>query len=191
LVIATGLKYSPLLIGNRHVPNVFHNTDDVPKTAKHQPAVVIGKDTNMDIKFALAVAKKYKQVYFCTTSIALSEASKANIKKLEETANIAILPNTTLAKVTVKDNAVISVDLDSYSTITCSAVYAKTNAVPDVCFIPDNIISKNNGYLETKNNAESTKVPRCYAIGECAAKSTNKMTQFMVEDILKYFNGGR
>ena len=43
LIIATGLDYSPLMLANGKpaAVGVYNNIDDVPKTAKNQPAVVV------------------------------------------------------------------------------------------------------------------------------------------------------
>lgn len=191
LIIASGLKYDPLYAGNKQVPNVFHNTDDIPKSAKYQPAVVIG-DSNTDIKFALAVAKKYKQVYLCSSSLTFADGTTANMRKLNDAKNIVVLPNTSLLKVINKEGVLTSVELDNYSTITCSAIYAKTYAVADTSFVPDKIITRDEaGHLKTSDIAQSLIVPKCFAVGECAAKSTKKMLQAMIDSVLKDFNGGR
>ena len=54
-----------------------------------------------------------------------------------------------------------------------------------------NIIGKDSlGYLVTTNGAQSILVPKCFAIGTCAAKSTQKMKAEMINLVLKDFNGG-
>ena len=97
LIIASGLAYAPLLAGHKQIPNVFNNVDDIPKHAKNQPAVVIG-NTNNDVKFALAVAKKYKQVYLCTPGMTIDGITKSNENKLAKASNIVVLPNTSIIK---------------------------------------------------------------------------------------------
>ena len=190
LILATGLKYEPLLVNNKLITGVIHNTDDIPKNSKKQPALVVGHDCSEDIKFALSVAKKYKQVYFCTSSFDFTNSSAANITKLNNTDNIAVLPNTSILKVTNKNN-LLTVDLDNYSTITCSAIYSKTHSVPDVSFVSNKLITIDyNGAVITNKNCESTSVPKCYAVGECASSYNKKMLQLMVSDILQDFNGG-
>ena len=188
LIIASGLKYSPLLANNKKVLGVLHNIDDVPKGAKYQPAVVVGKDRDEDVKFALAVAKKYKQVYFCTKGFTFLDTSKSNVKKLDKTENLVILPNSAILKVSRVGEKITKVELDNYSTINCSAIYAKTDASPDTDFVSNKLFNKDEaGYIEISANAESTLVPKCFAVGDCAKKSTNKMIQLMLDSILKDF----
>lgn len=192
LIIATGLKYDPLFTScNRIIPNVYHSLANIPKSSKRQPAIVVGNDSDLDIKFALAIAKKYKQVYFCFDKATFLAASKTNVKKLVETENLVVLPNASVRKVSTKDNSVYSIELDTYSKLTCSAIFAKTYAQPDVAFVSDKLIGRCDEYLEVSKNAESLLVPKCYAIGECAKKSTKKMRLAMVEDILHEFKGGQ
>lgn len=189
LIIASGLVYEPLNINHKQIPNVYNNVDDIPKSAKNQPAVVIG-NRNSDVKLALSVAKKYKQVYLCTKSFVIKDITPANKKKLAEVKNIAVLPNTSVVKFHAIDGALQTVELDSYSTITCSAIFVKTTAKPETAFV-SNIIGKDaNGFLVTSNHAQSLLVPKCFAVGNCAGKSTQKMKAAMIETILNDFNGG-
>ena len=79
-------------------------------------------------------------------------------------------------------------ELDNYSTVTCSAIYIKTATVPETSFVSDKLILKNEEqYLDTKNNLESSLVPKCFAVGNCAKKSTKKMISNMYETILNDF----
>lgn len=189
LVIATGLSYAPLFAGHKQIPNVFNNVDDIPKHAKNRPAVVIG-NTNNDVKFALAVAKKYKQVYLCTQNMSIEGLTESNKNKLAKASNIVVLPNTSIIKFQAPDGVLKTIELDTYSTVTCSAVFAKTQAKPETNFV-SNIIGKDSiGYLITTRAAQSILVPKCFAIGTCATKSTQKMKAEMISLILKDFNGG-
>lgn len=187
LIIATGLKYAPLVINDKEVPNVFYTAEDIAKNAKDQPAIVIGSH-NSDAKFALDVAKKHKHVYLCTEKLKLDKLTQSNAKKLSETKNLVILPNTSVQKVTISENTLRSVDLTNYSTVTCSAIYVKTEATPEVSFVPTCLIQKDpTKHLKVANNAESLIVPKCFAIGNCACKSTKRMQQLMVDTILTDF----
>lgn len=187
LIIATGLAYAPLVLNNEVVPCVYNSLTNIPKTAKSQPAIVLGQQ-NSDVKFALDVAKKYKQVYFCTDKPAIEDITAANEKKLSEAENIVVLPNTSPLNVVVSEGILQEVELDNYSTITCSAIYVKTDTSPEVNFVSDKLIKKTTtNYLEVSDIAESALVPKCYAIGSCAKKSTKKMQQAMVDAILKDF----
>jgi thioredoxin reductase len=133
LIIASGLSYAPLILNNKQVPCVFNNTDDIPKTAKNQQAIVLGQQ-DADVKFAVAIAKKFKYVYFCTESLTPNITDK-NIQKLINIENLVVLPNTSIAKFSATDNVLNSVDLSSYSTLTCSAIFAKTKATPETSFV--------------------------------------------------------
>jgi thioredoxin reductase len=188
MIIATGLQYAPLIINNKQVPNVFNTTDDLDKLTKSQQAVVIGS-CNADVKFATAIAKKYKYVYFCTKSLT-PDISDSNMNKLTNIENLVVLPNTSISKFTVKDNMLSSLELDNYSTLTCSAIFIKTESIPETTFIPNKIIEKDaEGYLVTSENLESVLVPKIFAVGNCVRKSTKKMNLAMIETILNDFGG--
>jgi thioredoxin reductase len=187
LVIASGLSYAPLVLNNRTAVGVYNNTDDIPKTAKNQPAIVIC-NKNADVKFALDVAKKYKQVYLCVETAAIEGLTEANAKKLEKAENIVVLYNTSLIKTISKDGTLLKAELDNYATLNCSAIYVKTESRPAVDFIPNNIIEKTEqGFLVTNEKTESTLVPKCFAVGNCAQKYTKAMEQAAVEAILRDF----
>lgn len=188
LIIATGLGYAPFKIGNRTVPGVFNTANEIPKAAKQQVAIVVGH-TNADVKLALAAAKKYKYVYLCSDSIELA-ATDATVKKLNNTDNILLIQNASIAKTTFEEDTLVSVTLDNYSKITCNAIFAITEATPETKFISEKLINKENGYLQTTNIAQSAIVPKCFAIGNCACKSTKKTQATMVEAILNDFSGG-
>lgn len=185
LIIASGLGYAPFMVGNKVVPGVFNTATEIPKTAKQQVAVVIGNG-DADTKLALAVAKKYKYVYLCTKNIEL-EVTEATFKKLKKAENILVMPNVSIAKAVFEDDALVSVNLDNYSKITCNAIFAKTETTPETAFMSEKLISKENNYLKTSNIAQSLLVPKCFAVGSCAAKSTKKMRAAMVEAILSDF----
>lgn len=188
LIIASGLSYVPLMLNNKWVPCVFNNIDDIPKTSKNQQAIVLGYN-DADVKFAIAVAKKFKYVYFCTESLTPNITDK-NIQKLINIENLVVLPNTSIVKFSVTDNILSSVELSSYSTLTCSAIFVKTKATPETSFISNKLISKDEaGYIKTTNISQSLLVPKCFAIGNCTSKSTKKMRDLMIENILTDFGG--
>ena len=189
IIFATGIKYAPLILKNKPLPESFVNLNEIPKAAKMQSAVVFG-NTDAAVKLALKVAKKYKLVYLCSKTIELELKASATLqKKLEAATNIAVLPNTSLLKVTTfTDGTLKTIELDNYSTITCSAIFAVTDAIPETQEISIKLIQKNElGYLITTSSCESNLVPKCYAIGNCAVKSTKKMEAAMLESILADF----
>lgn len=188
LVIASGLRYAPLFVNNKQVPSVFNNVDEIDKLAKNQQAIVLGR-CDADVKFATTVAKKYKYVYFCTESLT-PNISDANLKKLINIENLVILPNTNISKFVAKEGNLSLIDLDNYSTLNCSAIFVKTDAVPETAFIPNSLIGKDSeGYLITLEHLESALVPKCFATGNCTRKNTKKMNLEMIETILKDFGG--
>lgn len=189
LIIASGLAYEPFVIGHKLVPSVYNNADDIAKIAKNNPAVVLC-EKNSDVRFALAVAKKYKHVYMCTKTFDIADLTAANRKKLRDASNIVVLPNTTISKVYLVDGQLQKVDLDNYSTVTCQAIFVKTASKPETSFV-SNICGKDaNGFLVTSSSGESLLVPKCFAIGACAAKTTQKMKAKIIESVLTDFTGG-
>ena len=107
LVIATGLSYAPFKTGSKVVPGVFNTINEIPKAAKQQVAVVTGSH-NDDAKLALAVAKKYKYVYFCTDVVKLIDSmSETLAKKLDMAENMLVINkirNQTIVSKTYKTN---------------------------------------------------------------------------------------
>lgn len=187
LIIASGLSYKPFTLNDKVIPQTFNDIDDIPKIAKNLPAVVIG-NKNSDVKFALDVAKKYKQVYLCSKDITINNITPANIKKLANTKNIALVPNTSIIKAVVQDGVLQKIELDNYSTLNCSAIYIKTDAEPATSFVSEKLIEKDSfGYLIVNENAESTLVPKCFAVGSCIQKYTKAMLQKLTEVILNDF----
>jgi thioredoxin reductase len=176
------------MIGNKIVPCVLNTATEIPKAAKQQVAVVVGNG-DADVKLALTVAKKYKYVYLCTKDMEL-KATGATYNKLKKAENVLVIPNVSLTKATFEDAVLTSISLDNYSKITCNSIFAKTAATPETTFVSEKIISKENGYLKTSNIAQSLLVPKCFAIGSCACKSTKKMQVAMIDTILSDFNGG-
>ena len=188
LVVASGLIYEPLLVNNEAVPGVLYSVDDITKMAKDQPAMVICSQDS-DAKFAVEVAKKYKQVYLCTKALELTECVSATMaKKLTKLDNLAVLPNTAIKKVISDKNGVLQkVELDNYSEVNCSAIFAKTAAKPALDFIPRKIIPREDGYPIVLENCESTLVPKCFVAGSCLKKYTKAMEQKLINTILKDF----
>lgn len=187
LVIASGLDYDPLVINNEQVPCVYNTVDDVPKVAKDQPALVLCQQDS-DVKLALDVAKKYKQVYLCTKELDISKCTtQTTAKKLAKVENLAVIPNTFIRKVITDQGTLTKVELDNYSEINCSAIYVKTPAKPAIEFIPKKLLDRANGYPVVTDSCESTLVPKCFAAGNCLKKYTKTMEQKLVEAILKDF----
>lgn len=186
VIIASGLRYTPYCVNGKPVPNVYNNHYDISKFAKSLPAVVVGRDTQ-SVKLAIAVAKKYRQVYLCIDSLTV-DCSKALQDKLNCTKNIVMLPNATISKVHSSKNELISVEFSNYSQVTCKAIFIKTACTPETEFIPENIIQKNEeGYCITTKAAQSVLVPNFFVVGSAALKSTKKQRDTMITEILQEF----
>ena len=188
LIIATGLAYAPFKAGNKVIPGVFNTATEIPKAAKQQVAIVVGNRI-ADTKLALTVAKKYKYVYLCTDAIDVV-VNESIDKKLNSTENLLIVKNVSIVKAIFDEDTLTAVTLDNYSKITCNAIFAITEAAPEIEFIPEKFISRENGYIKTDTISQSTIVPKLFATGNCTCKSTKKMQAAMVEAILSDFNGG-
>ena len=192
LVFAVGQKYAPFTLNNKKISKVFNTTSDIPKDAKKVPAIVVVQ-TETDVTMAFEVAKKYKYAYLCLNEFS-SKILKAIDKKLQkkQPTNIVVLPNTHIKKVTTYDETLINVELDNYSTVLCAAIFIKTAVSPDTaCISARNGLIKVDeaGYLETNDKLESTLVPKCFAVGSCTQKCTNKMLSSLIESILIDFGG--
>lgn len=186
LVFASGEKYAPLMINNRKVPNVFYTETDIPKTAKESQAIVIN-NSEAEIKLALKIVNKYKHLYICTNDMQLKCSDKIKTK-IASFSNVVILPNTSIKDFTTTKGALKTVELDNYSSITCSAIFLKTSSKGDTSYVSQKLIkSDKNGYLEVNKTSESTLVPKCFAIGNCAQKSTKKMLDDAIQEILNDF----
>ena len=93
-----------------------------------------------------------------------------------------------IAEATFNEDSLTAVKLDNYSSITCNAIFAKTEATPEVAFVSEKLISRDNeSYLVVTDCSQSLLVPKCYAIGNCVGKSTKKMQAAMITDILNDF----
>lgn len=186
LIIASGLSYAPLMVGNKPVAGVFNTINEIPKAAKQQVAVVVGNN-DADVKLALAVAKKYKYVYICTESMDLN-ITENNRKKLNAAENILLLQNSSIVKATFTENFLSSVSLDSYAKITCNAIFAITASTPEVSFVSEKLIGRDpDGFLKITDISQSLLVPKCFAIGNCVKKSTKKMQTAMIDAVLADF----
>ena len=194
LVFAVGQKYAPFIVNNKKVPSVFNTAVDIPKDAKKLPALVVVRQET-DITLAFEVAKKYKYFYLCLDDFGnwISDSVRKKLL-LKQAANIVVLPNTHIKKVSAYDENLLTVELDTYSTITCAAIYVKTDVSPDTECVPARagLIKANEaGYFETNDNLESTLVPKCFAAGSCTQKCTKKMINALIEAILADFGGSK
>ena len=189
VIAAPGLKYEPLVLNDNKVLTVRNSIDDVQKTAKDQNALVVG-DNDIDIKLAIDVAKKFKHVYMCTKAVDINEnLSAQTAKKLDKTENISVITNASIKKV-VCEQEVKHVELDNYTEIDCSAIFAKTNSKPAIEFIPKKILSVENGYPLTTDSCESTMIPKFFVTGSCLEKYTKAMEQAIIDSVLKDFSYG-
>lgn len=168
VVVAVGTK--PIK-SNLKNPNIRYNLTDV-KAAKNSPAVVVGNN-NLAVTYALSMAKKFKYVYLCSSTVEL-ECDNKYIKKLENVANIVHLPNcNVIGCKNDKDGNLVEVLLDTYSSIRCSTLVMSLGRTPDNPGLSKRMIeTDSNGYIITKEFNATTVVPKIYAIGTCTKSST-------------------
>jgi thioredoxin reductase len=163
VVIAVGTKPVKSTLKNS---NIKYNLNDL-KASKTSPVVVAGNDT-LAVKYALALAKKFKYVYLCSNTLNL-ECEKKYIKKLENVANIVHLPNCNIIGCkNNKDGSLAEAQLDTYSSIKCAALVMSLGRNPDNSGLSKRMIDVDSeGYIITKEFNETTIIPGIYAIGAC------------------------
>jgi thioredoxin reductase len=168
VVIAVGTKPVKSNLKNT---NIHYNLLNI-KASKTTPVVVAGNN-NLAVSYALALAKKFKYVYLCSNSVELNCDAKY-IKKLENVANIVHLPNcNVLGCKNDKDGKLVEVQLDTYSSIRCSALIMSLGRMPDNSGLSNRMISVDSeGYIVTKEFNTTTIVPKIYAIGTCTRGGT-------------------
>jgi thioredoxin reductase len=168
VVVAVGTKPIKSTLKNN---NIKYNLTDI-KAAKTSPAVVVGNN-NLAVTYALALSKKFKYVYLCSSTVDLDCEAKYR-KKLENTANIVHLPNCNVISCkNDKDGNLAEVQLDTYSSIRCSALIMSLGRMPDNSGLSNRMISVDSeGYIRTKEFNTTTIVPKIYAIGTCTRGGT-------------------
>ena len=142
------------------------------KASKNSPVVVVGNDT-LAVTYAIALAKKFKYVYLCSSSVELSCEARY-LKKLENIANIVHLPNcNVIGCKNDKNGNLTEVQLDTYSSIRCTALVMSLGRIPDNSGLSKRMIETDiNGYIVTKGFNVTTIVPTIYAIGTCTKNGT-------------------
>lgn len=168
VVIAVGTK--PIK-SNLKNSNIRYNLLDI-KASKNSPVVVAGNNT-LAVTYALALSKKFKYVYLCSNSIEL-DCEARYLKKLENTANIVHLPNCNVVGCkNDKNGNLAEVQLDTYSSIRCTALVMSLGRTPDNPGLSKRMIETDvNGYIVTKGFNVTTIVPTIYAIGACTKNGT-------------------
>ena len=168
VVVAVGTKPIKSSLKNN---NIRYNLAGL-KASKSTPAVVVGND-NLAVNYALTLSKKFKYVYLCSNTVELQCDSKY-LKKLENIANIVHLPNCNIIGCkNDKDGNLTEVQLDTYSSIRCTALVMSLGRAPDNSGLSKRMIETDEkGYIITKGFNTTTIVPRIYAIGTCTRSST-------------------
>ena len=173
IVIATGTKPIKSTLKNN---NIQYNLNNL-KVSKSTPAIVFGSD-NLAASYAITLSKKFKYIYLCTNSLDL-KCDQKYIKKIENIANIVHLPNCNIvACKNDKDGNLAEVQLDTYSSIRCTALFMSIGRTPDTSGMSKRMIEiDSEGYIITKEFNETTKVPNIFAIGSCTkAKHTHSIS---------------
>lgn len=184
VVIAVGTKPIKSTLKNC---NIRYNLNGLI-TSKTSPAVVVGND-NLAATYALTLAKKFKYVYLCSNTLELTCDSKY-IKKLENTANIAYLPNcNVIACKNDKEGRLVEVQLDTYSSIKCTALIMSLGRLPDNSGLAKQMLKVDEaGYIITKEFNQTTVVPKIYAIGTCTKASPKTRLAAVINNIIELNN---
>ena len=188
LIIATGLKYEPVLINNEEIPGIFYSIDRLSSKSAEQAVLVISNQ-EPDIKFVTEIAKRYQQAYLSTTEVDfIKNLPAAAAKKIAKLDNLNILSNTSIKKIAFDINtSLYNIEFDNYSSITCAAIYAKTTTKPALDFVPKKLLLREADEPIVTDNCESTLVPKCFVAGSCLNKYTKTMEQKLVNLVLKDF----
>lgn len=186
IVIATGSKPIKSTLKN---PNIKYNLNNM-KYNKAAPAVVFGKD-NTAATYAISLAKKFKYIYLCFDSLDLKCDSKY-LKKIENIANIVCLPNCNIiACKNDKDGNLAEIQLDTYSSIRCSALVMSLGRIPEkVCIDKRMLKTDAEGFIIVKENNETTEIPNIFAIGTCTKNHTKAKITAVANTIIKRHNIG-
>jgi thioredoxin reductase len=185
LVLATGTK--PIKTSLRN-SNIRYKALDIPGKHKSEPAVIYGNNEEA-ASYALDLAKRFCYVYFCTKDFELN-CSKRLQKKINETANIVHLPGCNIMSCkNDKDGKLAEVTLDTYATITTSALVCALGRTPDIPTFARKFIGvAEDGFVEIKDFNESKLVPGVYAVGDlCRTKAKKDLTKLATHLI----NGGQ
>lgn len=182
-VIATGSKpIKSAFKGN----NIHYNIQKFKKAEKYlKQAVVVGQD-NRAVEYAIALAKKFKYVYLCSTTLQLN-CDKVLANKVNLIANIVHLPNCKVISCKhSKDNVLTEVVLDTYSVINCAALVFSLGRTPDIPSIQKQLYELNKeGTIKVKAFNEFTNIPNMFAIGECSSHNTKNSISTVGKAILE------
>ena len=184
LIIASGLKSTPLKIKNKPAIEVYANVCDAPKIQNDFQAVVIGQDDKA-VKLALDVAKKYMYVYLCAETIKLDCSEKLK-EKFSKVKNIALLPGCKIINYSLdKDGNLKDITLDTYATVRCNNIFMQGNREPDLYYISNKFISLNeNKAIIVGDYNNSLKLPGIYVVGNCSADYKKSAVPKMCEQII-------
>lgn len=175
IVLATGTK--PIKAPLKNV-NIRYKAIDIPGKHKAEPAVVYGNNEEAAL-YALDLAKRFCYVYFCTKDFELN-CSKRLQKKINETANIVHLPGCNIMSCkNDKDGKLAEVTLDTYATITTTALVFASGRTPDMPNFAHRFIDTDeDGFADIKEFNESKLVPGIYAIGSlCRSRAKRDITK--------------
>jgi thioredoxin reductase len=171
LVLATGTKPIKASLKNA---NIRYKALDILGKHKSEPVVVYGNNEEAGL-YALDLAKRFCYVYFCTKDFELN-CSKRLQKKINETANIVHLPGCSIISCkNDKDGKLAEITLDTYATITTTALVFALGRIPDMpSFARRFIDTGEDGFADVKEFNESKLVPGIYAIGNLCRNNTKK-----------------
>lgn len=171
VVFATGTRPEKLNIADKHI---LYNEIDVTGKHKHEAAVVYG-DGNIAGRYTINLAKRFAYVYLCTPGMDIG-CTRAMQSRINNTANVLHLPNCTIASCkTDKNEKLVEVLLDTYSSIHAAAVVAATMRQPDLpSFAKKYLKLDESGYALPITAKNAVVIPGAYALGAVCNKHTAK-----------------
>lgn len=184
VVIATGTKPKKV---NLNTPNVYYKTTACDACSKSKQAVVVG-DKLRAVSAAIWASKKFRYVYLCSKVFNLKAPDK-DLEKLAACENVVHLPNCSIVDVkNDKYGELEEVTLDTYSTISCNAVFIISDRLPDIPRLHPQMIEIEDGYIKINHQGQTTKIPKLFALGGCTKYRSKRNIAITGKAILKANN---
>lgn len=182
VVFATGL--TPITDTFKNSESVTYDIKTLCGRRDKQAAVVYG-DTEEAVLTTLALSKKFKYCYLCTSDFHLNAPADL-IKQFEAADNIVHLPNCRVTGCAIEaNNKMSTVYLDTYSEIHAGALVAALGHRPNVPdFAKQYISTTADGYAIVDHELKSLLVPGIYAIGTVCNRCGQTAVKQLTEAIL-------
>lgn len=163
IIFATGMTAIPAPIKNHK--SVYYDIKSLTGRYKKQVAVVYG-DTPEAATYALALSKKFRYCYLCTSNFTINAPMEV-VQQIESSKNIAHLPNSSIVGSEAdSDGRLCALKLDTYAAVRADIFVFALGSQPNVPnFARQYIATDAHGFAEVTPTLASTLVPGVYAIG--------------------------